>query len=268
VNFEILEKWFPLIAITLVIISYFLHIRYKSANGMSLKETLANVSTFIVWKYVFFIGGEALQFSIYAYFAKFSLTKFENSPTFFIFSVIALDFAYYWKHRYEHQISFLWCQHAIHHSSREFNFSTSLRLPWVGSYLTWMFFIPLVLLGFSPLQVLIGYKVILTYQYLIHTEYLRNLGPLELILNTPSNHRVHHGRNQQYVDKNYGGIFIIWDRLFGTYEPEIENVEFGTLNEMKSKNPIMINFQPWIDLYNNAKKRKSFGDQLKYIFFP
>ncbi len=267
-NFSELEQLFPVISIFLVLVSFYLHKKFKAANEMSAKETIANVSVFLIWKYVFYAGGVALQLIIFKWLSQFAIGSIESSLGSFVFIVLVMDFVYYWKHRYEHEISFFWCQHAVHHNSNEFNFSTSLRLPWIGSYINWVFFVPAILVGFSPEQVLIGYKVILTYQYLVHTEYVRNLGFLELILNTPSNHRVHHGKNAEYVDKNYGGILIIWDRMFGTYEPEVAPVKYGTLNEMKSKNPIMINLQPWIDLYRNSRKKGSFVSRIAYIILP
>jgi sterol desaturase/sphingolipid hydroxylase (fatty acid hydroxylase superfamily) len=263
-----LETWLPVVAILLVVASFFLHRWKKSDKGMSVKESLANISIFIVWKYLFFAAGVALQLTIFSWISKFSFFQFENPTLSLVLVTLLADFAYYWKHRYEHLIPVLWCQHAVHHSSREFNFSTSLRLPWVGSYINWMFFIPVLLVGFSPIQVMIGHKIILAYQYIIHTEYIKKLGFLELILNTPSNHRAHHGRNKEYIDKNFGGILIIWDHVFKTYEPEVAVVEYGTTKEMKSKNPVIINAQPWIDLYKSTMKKETLIEKLKYPFFP
>jgi sterol desaturase/sphingolipid hydroxylase (fatty acid hydroxylase superfamily) len=248
------ETWMPLLAFALVIVSWFIHKMKETPHEMTFKETAANLSIFIVWRFVFFAGGLALQFWIFTHLAQFIPWKLPKSPWIFGLAVLLADFCYYWKHRYEHLFNFLWAEHVVHHSSEEFNLSTSLRLPWVASYLNWFFFVPALFLGFSATQILMGHQVVLAYQYLIHTELVNKTGFLEHILNTPSHHRVHHGRNERYLDKNYGGILIVWDKLFGTFAPETETVDFGTVHPMTSKNPIVINVQPWKDLFHMTQQ--------------
>lgn len=235
-------------AVFVCLCSIVLHKYILKTKFLSLKESISNIVIFLIWRFFFFAGGAALQFGIYTFISNLTVFKIENTPANFAICLLVMDFAYYWKHRIEHQIGFLWAQHAVHHSSSEFNFTTSLRLPWVGSYINWGPFAVVAMLGFSPAYIVLGYKLILSYQYLVHTRLVKKLGFLEKILNTPSNHRVHHGKNPQYVDKNYGGILIIWDIIFKTYEPEVEEVEYGTLSPMESHNPFIINFQPWLEL--------------------
>jgi sterol desaturase/sphingolipid hydroxylase (fatty acid hydroxylase superfamily) len=183
-----------------------------------------------------------------------------------VLAVFVADFCYYWKHRYEHQWSYLWAQHVVHHSSKEFNYSTSLRLPWIGSYLNWPFFVPALFLGFTAAQILLGHQIVLAYQYIIHTEMVNKMGFLERILNTPSHHRVHHGRNSKYLDKNYSGIFIFWDRIFGTFEPEAETVNYGTVHPMESKNPVVINLKPWLDFFSSVRRVPGFWRKIQSPF--
>jgi len=265
-NISSIETWAPLIALSLVLISWWMHKIKKTPHRMSLYETLSNVTIFVIWRYLFFAGGLALQFYIFNYISKLIPWKLPSSGWVFALSVLLADFSYYWKHRFEHQLNFLWCQHSVHHSSEEFNLSTSLRLPWLGSYLNWFFFVPIFLLGFSAPQVLLGHQVVLVYQYLIHTEFVQRVGILERILNTPSHHRVHHGRNEEYLDKNFGGILIIWDKLFSTFTPETKEPDYGLVHPLRSKNPILINLKPWKDLFDLAKSLPSFRSKIQLLF--
>jgi len=230
-----------------------LHRMILKTTFLTLKESISNVVIFLVWRFVFFSTGAAFQLAIFSFLHQFSLIHIETGPLNFAICLIVMDCAYYWKHRWEHQFGFLWAQHAVHHSSKEFNFTTSLRLPWVGSYINWIAFAFVTLIGFDPLHIVLSYKLILAYQYLVHTELVPKLRILEKVLNTPSNHRVHHGRNKQYIDKNFGGILIVWDILFGTYEPEGEKVEFGTTVPIESTNPFVINFRPWVEYFRSIR---------------
>jgi sterol desaturase/sphingolipid hydroxylase (fatty acid hydroxylase superfamily) len=260
------ELYGALLAITLGMVSYFLHKAVKTHTRMSFKETLNNFTIFLVWKFGFFSAGVALQFFIFSKIANLVPWKIQMTPAIFILSVVVMDFFYYWKHRYEHEWNILWAQHNVHHSSGEFNFSTSLRLPWVGSFLNWMFFIPALFMGFSAMQVILAHKVILTYQFFIHTEMVKSLGPLESTINSPSNHRVHHGSNPQYLDKNYGGILIIWDKIFGTYEKEVEPVKYGLVHPLNTTNSFFVNLNPWKDLLKKINLQKGISNKISTLF--
>lgn len=185
-----------------------------------------------------------------------------------ILALIAVDFTYYWMHRLEHEIRILWAHHSTHHSSPEFNLTTSLRLSWVEGLIEWVFFIPMVLIGFDAIQIVASYFIMGLYQIWIHTEKIGKLGWLEGIVNTPSVHRVHHGSNAKYIDKNYGGILIIWDRLFGTYQRETEKVVYGIVPQLGTSNPIAINFREYADIARDVAKAGSAREAAARVFNP
>jgi sterol desaturase/sphingolipid hydroxylase (fatty acid hydroxylase superfamily) len=178
--------------------------------------------------------------------------------------IICVDFTYYWMHRVEHEVRILWAGHSVHHSSQEYNLSTALRLSWVESVYEWIFFIPLLLVGFDAIQILASLLIVVVYQTWIHTEKIGRLGWLEGILNTPSVHRVHHAINATYIDKNYGGILIIWDRLFGTYQCETEAPIYGITRQLDSANPLVINFQEFGSVYRDVIQTKGTFNKASY----
>lgn len=154
------------------------------------------------------------------------------------------DMLYYWHHRLSHEIKILWTLHHVHHSSPWMNFTTAFRINWLGKMINPLFFIPAILLGFSPEQVALGMVLNLAFQFFLHTESIGRIPVLEGWLNTPSAHRVHHGSNEAYIDRNYGGILMIWDRLFGTYQAETEPVKYGVTTGFVSHNPLVVLFRP------------------------
>jgi sterol desaturase/sphingolipid hydroxylase (fatty acid hydroxylase superfamily) len=178
------------------------------------------------------------------------------------------DFCYYWFHRLHHEIRFLWAGHISHHSSTHYNLSTALRQPWTTVITGPIFWAPLPLLGFSPEKILIAQSINLIYQYWIHTELVGSMGPFGWIFNTPSHHRVHHGRNTIYLDRNHGGILILWDRLFGTFEAESEAVDFGLTKNIASFNPFYIAFHEFVAIGRDLKKSKSPSQALHFLFAP
>lgn len=181
-------------------------------------------------------------------------------------AVLAADFTYYWMHRCEHEIRLFWANHSVHHSSPEFNFTTALRISWVDALIEWVFFIPMILLGFGLVHTVVGLVVVVAYQSWIHTEKVGKLGALDRLFNTPSVHRVHHGSNAQYIDKNYGGILIIWDRMFGTYAPEVEPVKYGITTPIGSHNPLIINFKEYGALWRDICRAKSWSRAFGHLF--
>jgi len=150
-----------------------------------------------------------------------------------ILAVLAADFTYYWMHRIEHEHRILWGNHSVHHSSDDYNLSVSMRLSIVEPMIEWIFLIPMILIGFNPFQAIVGLVLVAQFQTWIHTERIGKLGWLDVLFNTPSVHRVHHGSNKKYLDKNYGGILMIWDHLFGTYQKEEEKVIYGLTKTLK-----------------------------------
>jgi sterol desaturase/sphingolipid hydroxylase (fatty acid hydroxylase superfamily) len=176
---------------------------------------------------------------------------------------IGVDFFYYWFHRMSHEINLLWAAHIVHHQSEDYNFSVALRQSWAQSLFGWIFYLPLAWLGFNPIMFLTISAFNTLYQFWIHTQTINSLGPLEWILNTPSHHRVHHGSNPQYIDKNHGGTLIIWDRLFGTFQKEHEKVVYGITKPIHSWNPVWANIHYWVELMDVATHTKKLKDKIR-----
>ncbi len=199
------------------------------------------------------------------------LSWFDASPrgiALWVAAALLWDFCYYWFHRFSHEISVLWAAHAVHHQSEDYNLSTALRQTSTSFIFSWIFYLPMFLLGF-PLEVAITVNAVnLIYQFWVHTQHVRRLGILDYILVTPSNHRVHHAQNERYIDKNYGGIFILWDRMFGTFEDEREDepVVFGVRKPLANWNPFWANVQVYDYLLFDSLRAKSWKDKLGVWF--
>ena len=182
------------------------------------------------------------------------------------------DFSYYWFHRTSHENRFFWASHVVHHSSKHYNLSTALRQTWTGSFYSFIFWLWLPLIGFHPGMIIFQMSISLLYQFWIHTELIQKMPKwIELFFNTPSHHRVHHGSNPIYLDKNHAGILIIWDKLFGTFQPELksEKVQYGLVVNIKTYNPIFIAFNEWGALFKDLNtKNISVKDRIKYLYKP
>ena len=185
-----------------------------------------------------------------------------------VVAIVLADLSYYWMHRMEHKVRFLWAIHSVHHSSTEFDLTTGLRLAWAEGLFEWVFFIPMVLVGFDTVQVVVSVVAVVAYQTWIHTEYIGKLGYLDSVFNTPSVHRVHHGSNPQYIDKNFGGILMLWDKLFGTYQAEEEKVTYGLMSNINTSNPIKINFYEWREMFKEMATVESLKCKWNYMIKP
>ena len=215
----------------------------------------------------FAIKGLTLGLHFYLY--QFRIFDFANSiPTWalWLLTFVMIDFVFYIYHRMSHRIRFLWAIHLSHHSSEEMNFAVSFRQAWFGPISKIPFFIVLPLLGFDPTIIAVAGVISTLWGVVGHTQTIGKLGPLEWIFNTPSHHRVHHGSNEQYIDKNYGNLLIIWDRLFGTFEPEEEPVKFGLVNNVKTFNPIKITFMAWASMIKEIKDKNN-AMEIFHVFF-
>ena len=182
---------------------------------------------------------------------------------------IGQEFCYYWFHRCSHRIRFLWASHAVHHSTNRFNLSAAYRFGWVGRLIgTNAFFVPLIWLGFPPRAVFVTLNLALLYQFWIHTDWVPKLGPLEWVLNTASHHRVHHAANPEYLDKNYGGALIIFDRLFGTFAAERDGIpcRYGLVTPLLSNNPLWIAAHEWFALGRDLWRGRSAGEWWRAVF--
>ena len=199
------------------------------------------------------------------------LTWFDASPrgvALWAIAILAWDFCYYWFHRYSHEISILWAAHAVHHQSEDYNLTTALRQTSSSFLFGWIFYLPLFLIGF-PLEILITVNAVnLIYQFWVHTQVVGRAGVFDYVLITPSNHRVHHAQNERYIDKNYGGMLILWDRMFGTFEDERvdEPVVFGVRKPLANWNPFWANLQVYDYLLFDAMRTRRWRDKLGIWF--
>jgi sterol desaturase/sphingolipid hydroxylase (fatty acid hydroxylase superfamily) len=209
---------------------------------------------------------KGLQFGTYAWLYQFRLFTLPSVWWAWVLLFFADEFSYYWFHRTSHECRFFWASHVVHHSSQKYNLSTALRQTWTGSFMGFLFWLWMPLAGFTPVMIMTAQALNLLYQFWIHTEMVRSLGPLEAVLNTPSHHRVHHGSNPQYIDRNHGGTLIVWDRLFGSFEPEREHVHFGLTKNINTYNPIRIAFHEWLDIARDVRRAPGLANKLRYIF--
>lgn len=185
----------------------------------------------------------------------------------FLLLFIGVDFFYYWFHRLAHEIAIMWGSHVVHHQSEEYNLTVALRQAWVQGAFSWFFYLPLALMGFDPVMFVTVASFQTLYQFWIHTKTINKLpAPFEYVFNTPSHHRVHHGVNPKYIDRNHGGTLIIFDRMFGTFEAEDEEVVYGITKPANSWNPLWVNFEYWIDLFKDAFRASKWSDKLKILF--
>lgn len=184
---------------------------------------------------------------------------------------VGSEFLYYWQHRASHRIRWMWATHRVHHSPTKFNLTAAIRLGWTGNISgNFLFFLPLIWIGFHPFAVIAMLGVNLTYQFFIHTELAPRLGPLEFVLNTPAHHRVHHASNEPCLDKNYGGILIIFDRLFGTFAhaPADEPLRYGLVGGKRSFNPVRIALGEWIAMLHDVRKAAGARAKFRALFGP
>ncbi len=206
------------------------------------------------------------------YFAAYSARPFDIPMDNWISWValfFAVDFAYYWLHRMSHEIRWMWAQHAVHHSARQLTLSVAYRLGWTSLIAgPWLFLVPVCWLGFHPLSVGLMFAANLIYQFWLHTETVPRLGVLETVFNTPSHHRVHHGVNPEYLDRNYGGVLIVWDRIFGTFAAERAGtaIEYGLVHQIDTLNPLKIVVSEWVSLLRDLRSARDLREAIGYAF--
>ena len=244
---------------------------YSSINNLGyykLRDSLAgfgllfgNISVSLLTKSSIFF------FSLFLYQYK-AVTINELIPAWLVWPLtfVLIDFIYYWYHRCSHRIRFLWAVHMNHHSSEEMNFSVALRQPWLGPLTKVPFFAVMPLIGFDPIITAVAGATSTLYGFLTHTQWVNKLSFLEYVFITPSHHRVHHGSNEVYIDKNYGNLLIIWDKLFGTYAAEQEEVRYGIRENVNTFNPLKITFMFWRSMYTDFKKSKDIKSKLLSFF--
>ena len=227
--------------------------------GLLLGNILVNIAT----------KGSILFFYFYLYdFRIFTINDIFSSAAVWVLTFVAIDFVFYWYHRFSHRVRFMWAVHMNHHSSEEMNFTVALRQAWFGPITKVPFFFVLPLIGFDPLVTALAGAAATLWGVTGHTQIIKTLGPLEYIFVTPSSHRVHHGSNPEYIDKNYGNMFIVWDRIFGTFAKEKNKVIFGITENVKTFNPIKITFMNWLKMYQDFKNSNSLSDKAHSFFGP
>ena len=217
----------------------------------------------------FSIKGLILAFHFYLYqFKVLELASILPLWAMWVLTFIMIDLVFYIYHRMSHRVRFLWAIHLSHHSSEEMNFAVSFRQAWFGPISKIPFFMVLPLLGFDPTIIAVAGVMSTLWGIVGHTQIVGKLGFIEWVFNTPSHHRVHHGSNKQYIDKNYGNLLIIWDRIFGTFEPEEEPVRFGLVNNVNTYNPTKITFMAWASMIDDIKNKNNFGEMLNTFIEP
>lgn len=186
-----------------------------------------------------------------------------DSAAAWVLCFLGVDFFYYWFHRVSHEVNLPWGAHVVHHSSEEYNLAVALRQGAFQPLFSWVFYLPLAVVGFPPVVFLVCSSLNTLYQFWIHTRTIGKLGPFEWVFNTPSHHRVHHGCDAKYLDKNYAGTLIVWDRLFGTFQEEEEEPTYGITKPLRSWNPLWANVHYYADLVRQGREAPSLGDKLK-----
>lgn len=211
---------------------------------------------------VIFTAGLALAAYVFAEHNLALMRISPSSPLAWVVVIIVVDHSFYWFHRTSHRVNVMWAGHAVHHQSQEYNLSTALRQSWIENLLAWPFYVPLAVVGFPVQMFAVASTVNTLYQFWVHTRAIGRLGPVEGFLNTPSSHRVHHAVDPKYVDKNYGGMFMIWDRLYGTYIAEAEEPIYGTVKPLASWNPLWANVEGWARIAAMARATSRLPDKL------
>ncbi len=198
--------------------------------------------------------------------SNLGLFQFERNWFYWLSLFLLVDFAYYWAHRMSHQVNLFWGGHVVHHQSEEYNLSVALRQSSFQIVWTFAFNLPIALLGFNTLDFVLISALNTLYQFWIHTETINKMGFLEYFLNTPSHHRVHHGRNPKYIDKNHAGSLIIWDKMFGTFQAEEERPTYGITKPINSWNAVWANFSHYAQMGSDLKRIPSWSDKFRYLF--
>lgn len=243
---------------------------FAKKNFYNFSDTIADLSTGILSQIsAVFLKLVTLIPYIYLYENYRVLDISMDSIPGWIFCIIGWDFFYYWLHRLSHEVNFFWASHVIHHHSEEYNLIVALRQTSLGGIFNWIFFLPLALIGFPPWMFLASGQLNLIYQYWVHTKAIKSIGTVgEFLLSTPSHHRVHHAINPEYIDKNHGGIFIIWDRLFGTFIKEDKEPVYGTVKPLKSFNPVWANFHYYLQILSESIHAEGFINKIKVWIKP
>lgn len=249
----------PIVALAAIFLEAFLYKRIRK-QAFDWREGVASFGVALGQRAVRTVGtGFTFAIFFWVYEHRIFTLPMEQGWTWIVLFFLN-ELAYYWMHRLSHEVRWMWASHSVHHSAHQLTLSSAYRLGWTGAISgTFVFWLPLVWIGFTPISVMAMMGLNLLYQFWLHTELVPRLGILEGFFNTPSNHRVHHSRNDIYLDKNYGGVIVLYDRLFGTYAAERKEVpcEFGLVGKTQSLNPFRIALQDWADLFRSMYRADS-----------
>ncbi|MEB2779233.1 sterol desaturase family protein [Algoriphagus sp. C2-6-M1] len=256
-----IPMYFILMAIEMIAL------RFQKHPGYRLNDAITNINCGVISQ-VSGVFIKILSIGIYTLiYQHFAFFQVPNNVWTFLLLFFLYDFCYYWAHRMSHEINLFWGGHVVHHSSEEYNLSVALRQSSTQTIWTFFFYFPLALLGFDPLMLILASGINLLYQFWIHTEAIDRMGFFEKFMNTPSHHRVHHGRNPKYIDKNHAGTFIIFDKWFGTFQEEEEKPTYGITTAVKSWNPIWVNLAHYANMKVELQMIPNWSDRLKYLFY-
>ena len=238
-------------------------------NNYRLNDSFTSISLGLISRYIPLLG-LGLQGAAFAYVAQYYNLKLFSASSLWvwIFAFFLYDFCYYWMHRLHHEVKVLWATHVVHHHGEEFNLSTALRQTSTGFLWKWIFYLPIFIVGIPPEVFVTVAGINLVYQFWVHTEHIPKLGWYEYVFVSPSNHRIHHAQNKHYVDANYGGVFIFWDRLFGTYKEELDELKpiYGTAKPLRSWNPFKANLDIFAEMIKDSTRTKSIKNKIKVWF--
>ena len=252
----------------LIVVEYF-YGKYIGKNTYRLNDTVTSITIGMISRFptMLNLGVQSVIFVYISTNLNLELLSVKN-PFTWIIAFLLYDLSYYWMHRMHHEIKILWATHSVHHHGEDFNLATALRQTSTGWLWKWIFYMPMILLG-VPVEVFIAVAgVNLVYQFWVHTEHIGHLGWMEKVFITPMNHGIHHAKNKEYIDANYGGVFIIWDRMFGTYTAQRSDLKpvYGTATPLNSWNPLWANFQVFSIMIKDTIKTKSWRDKVKVWF--
>ncbi len=268
------EQWLILISTPIYFIIIGIEIlltHLHQTKSYNIKDTAANVYLMLL-NALLDLGFRIVYLVILQYFFLHAVYHFQNAFAYWIILLLAEDFLYYWLHRFDHSVRFFWAVHVTHHSSEKLNFTTGFRSSVFQPLYRFIYFIPLAWVGFRPIDIVFIYAVTQIWGIFVHTEFIKKMGWLEYILVTPSHHRVHHASNPKYLDQNMGMFLIIWDKMFGTFQPElpVENyqpIKYGLTKSLANPNAASIVFHEWTQISKDiSRKNLSFKQKLLYIF--
>ena len=249
----------------------YLRIRHDPTR-MDVPEALRNFALGAGYQLTELLFAGLIAFPVYAFLYHHRLLDLELNWAMGLLTFLGVDFCFYWMHRSSHRIRWFWAAHVVHHSSERMNFSTAMRQNATNIFNgMWLFYVPLALIGFNPVWIGVAYALSLVYQFFIHTTLVGKLpGWVETVFNTPSHHRVHHGRNPGYIDRNYGGTLIVWDRLFGTFVAEDEQAppDYGITRPVHSRNLLVLWTHEYVDLFRAMARPGGLPARLKHLWKP